>query len=426
MQQYPRVLIISNECISNITSNGRTLRNFLVGWPKENLAQFHIRRSAPDYSVCDNYFFVSDKAALRSFISGERVNGIQSKREDHNSVYANKISKGSKRNAVTMLIREMVWNSMRWAGTEFDGWIERFSPEVVLLQAGDCGFMLRLARRISEKYRIPLVIYNSEAYYLKKRDYFASSKISKLFFPIFHRNFCKEFENTIKHAEKSIYCCDKLKEDYDAYFSLPSEVIYTATEVKPSGEKDDTDSLKISYLGNLGIGRHEGLVEIAEILQRISPHLKLNVYGKIPNQQVQDAFVQCSGIHYCGFVSYEEVLNVIQNSDILVHTESFSDFSKEDLKYAFSTKIADSLASGKCFLVYAPGDMACSEYLRKNQAAYVAGNAEELEAILQTLWKEPKARNVYIDNALQLVQQRHDAEKNARQFEKVLFESIKE
>ena len=55
MMQYPRLLIISNECLSSVSSNGRTLRNLLIGWPKEKLAQFHIRRTAPDHSVCDRF-----------------------------------------------------------------------------------------------------------------------------------------------------------------------------------------------------------------------------------------------------------------------------------------------------------------------------------------------------------------------------------
>ena len=52
---YPRVLIVSNECLSPNTSNGRTLRNFLLGWPRERLAQFYIRPSQPDFTACANY-----------------------------------------------------------------------------------------------------------------------------------------------------------------------------------------------------------------------------------------------------------------------------------------------------------------------------------------------------------------------------------
>lgn len=423
MQQLPRVLVISNECFSIVTSNGRTLRNFFEGWPKSNLAQFHIRNTAPDYTVCNKYYYVSDRAALASFIKKIPVNGQQLKNQMPSHRSEQKAA-GRKRNAISMMFRNMIWNSMRWAGDEFYCWVEEFKPELVLLQAGDCGFMLRLARKISEKFSIPLVIYNSEGYFFKKKNYFDSPGITKVFYPIFHWLFCREFEKTVKIAERSIYCCDKLKADYDKRFALPSDVIYTATEVVPERVETKNNPLRISYLGNLGVGRHSSLAEIGEVLQKISPELKLDIYGKIPNQQVERAFEQCLGIAYHGFISYEEVVDVIHRSDILIHAESFSDFSREDLKYAFSTKIADSLASGRCFLVYAPENMACSEYLKENKAAYVVDRYEDLLPVLEMLCSDSRARSAYLDNALRLVEKRHNGKENAKRFREILCECI--
>lgn len=422
IKDYPRLLVISNECLSMVSSNGRTLRNFLIGWPKENLAQFHIRNTAPDDTVCDNYFYVSDGDALKAFINGKSVNGVKTR--DQNIINQATAPVKRKRNAVTMLIRELIWNSKRWAGAEFEKWLQDFMPEMVLIQAGDCGFMLRLAREIAKRYDIPLIIYNSEGYYFKKKDYFNSGRAAKMLYPVFQRYFCKEFEKTIRLAEKSIYCCDKLKKDYDACFALPSEVVYTATEITSEKKKKENNPLKISYLGNLGVGRHTGLVEIGENLQRISTDLRLDVYGKIQSNQVKEALEQCAGIVYRGFVSYEDVVKIIHNSDILVHTESFSDFAKEDLKYAFSTKIADSLASGRCFLVYAPEGMACSEYLKDNKAAYVVERQADLRPVLEKLCCNPGAREAYIDNAIKLVEAQHNGKKNAELFQRILCESM--
>lgn len=414
---FPRVLVIGNECLSNVSSNGRTMRNFLLGYPKEKLAQFCIRNASPDFEICERYYYVSDSAALNSFLRGKLADGNLPRNvsgTDTSTV------KPKQRNAVTMMIRNFVWNSMRWAGKDFYKWVEDFSPEIILLQAGDCAFMLKLARKLALKYNIPLVIYNSEAYYFKKFDYFRSHGLAQLLYPVFHRNFCREFDKTVKLAKKSVYCCDKLKDDYDACFHLPSEVIYTATQVTPKKYKTPHDNLKISYLGNLGVGRHEGLIEIAEVLQSISPDLKLDVYGKIPSEDIKNAFDSCHGIRYMGFISYEDVVEIMQSSDILVHTENFSDFYKEDLKYAFSTKIADSLASGTCFLLYAPECMACSEYLRKNKAAYVVGNHQELIHTLVELCSDINAREKYIAQAHLITNYNHSAKHNAIRFQELL------
>ena len=157
MKQHPRLLVISNDCISNVSSNGRTLRNFLLGWPMDRLAQFCIHSTEPDYDTCCQYFCVSDQEALRSFFTWKCASGEMVSREKNNI----KAGTTGNRNSVTMLIREVVWRSMLWAGKPFHQWLKSFSPEVILLQAGDCAFMLHIARTLAAKFNIPLVIYNN-------------------------------------------------------------------------------------------------------------------------------------------------------------------------------------------------------------------------------------------------------------------------
>lgn len=424
MTVFPKLLILSNDCLSQSTSNGRTLDNFLLGWPKEKLAQFCVRNSAPDFMVCDQYYYVSDRAALGAFVkgipAGEKLHIGENVEETIQKPVARK-----KRNAITMLIRDMVWNSMRWAGKEFYMWVEEFHPEIILLQAGDCGFMLRLARHLAARYQIPLVIYNSEAYYFKNYDYFRSKGIAKLAYPLFRRLYCREFEKTIRMAAFSVYCCEKLKRDYDSVFGRPSEVIHTATRLCGVQTDKENTPIRISYLGNLGIGRHEGLIAIGEALQKISLDLKLDVYGCIPNEMVEEAFASCAGIRYRGFVNYDEVIKIMTESDILIHTESFDPFYVEDLKYGFSTKVADCLAIGRCFLVYAPEQMACTEYLKTHDAAFVVTQQEQILPVLETLCRKPEARNRYVDLARRLAESNHNPERNACRFREIIYESVR-
>ena len=418
MSGQPRLLIVSNECLSNMTSNGRTLQNFLIGWPKDRIAQFCIRKEFPDNSVCSNYYYVSDRAAMKAFLRRKPATPQEPGKQTMVQNCRNP-GKTKRRNAVTMLLRNVVWNSMCWAGSGFHEWIDRFSPEVILLQAGDCAFMLRLARKLAEKRQIPLIIYNSEGYYFKKYDYFRSSGLAKLAYPLFYRQFCSEFDKTVQMARKSIYSCEKLKIDYDAVFGLPSEVVYTATQMV-AADKQYNEPLCISYLGNLGVGRHESLIAIGNALQSISPELKLDVYGKVPSADVEKAFLNCAGIRLKGIVSYEEVLRVMHESDLLVHAENFAGFYREDLKYAFSTKIADSLASGTCFLLYAPGTMACCEYLRENDAAWVVTEQSELAPVLEKLCKNPQERLRYLSNARRLAEKNHNWELCGGRFRQIL------
>ena len=419
---YPRVLIVANQCLSKQTSNGRTLRNFLTGWPKECLAQFCTQLEKTDYEVCDNYYCVTDSDALNAFIGRKKKKSSFTQEKSDSSPQSS--TKKQKRNSITMMIRDIVWNSNRWKSIQFDNWVSGFNPQVVLLQAGDSRFMLRIARKLANKYRASLVIYNSEGYYFKNFDYFRSKGLPHYLYPLFHILFRCEFTKTIRYAKNSIYICDALKDDYDAEFHLPSESIYTATEVQNREHSSTSESFVVSYLGNLGVGRHKVLIDIADALQKLSPSLFLDVYGKIPNDDVKKAFDNTSGIHYKGFVSYSDVVDVMHKSDLLVHCESFDEFYRKDSKYAFSTKIADSLACGTPFLLYAPKEFAISKYLNENKAAFVVSEKAELISILNQIKNDFSFRTQYINSAISLVKRNHDHNQNALEFQKTILESF--
>lgn len=421
---FPRLLVISNSCLSNSTSNGRTLRNFLIGWDINRIAQFYIQNEEPVFDVCNKFYRVTDGQALRSFFKGVPAGGIVEVPSEKSIEKSKATNKKRGRNPLTMFLREVVWNSRRWEKSSFKAWLDYFSPEVVLLQAGDSPFMLKIAMRICKERKIPLVIYNSEVYYFKNFDYFRSKGLPHLLYPIFRMYYKAVFKKTIKLAKKSIYICDMIKDKYDKEFALPSVTIYTATQAEYAGSQNNGCNFVVSYLGNLGVGRHESLIEIANALQNISSEYKLDVYGKIPSETVKTAFDNCKGINYKGFVSYNEVLEIMKNSNLLVHAESFSDFYRKDLQYAFSTKIADSLATGVGFLLYAPKEMACSKYLKDNDAAFVVCNETELLNTLKNLVENPEKCKKFTQAALNLSEKNHNFSYNSKCFQTVIKKAV--
>lgn len=419
--EFPRVLVVSNNCFSKTNSNGRTLGNFFSGWPKERLAQFYIQNEWPDFEVCENYFRVTDGQAVKALLGKHGGGAVTAASVPAVADLATATpAKKRSRNALTMMARNVVWNLGAWKKSGFDAWVADFAPEAVLLQAGDNSFMFALARKTASRYGVPLFIYNSEGYYFKDFDYFRAKGLAHWCYPLFRWGFCREFRRTQRQTAYNVYLCDGLREAYAKEFDTPAVTLYTASNLTPCEKTEESTGFTVSYLGNMGVGRHEGLVAIANALQRISPDYYLDVYGKIPNDAVQTAFDGCRGIRYKGFLSYEQVTQVMQDSDLLVHTESFSDFYKEDLKFAFSTKIADSLACGRCFLLYAPENVESYRYLRRNELAYTADSPEALTDVLRLLTQDVTARHRYLANAQKAVQERHSMQKNRQMFADII------
>ena len=268
------------------------------------------------------------------------------------------------------------------------------------------------------------LIYNSEDYYFKKFDYFHAKGLAHWCYPLFYRWFCGEFRRAQRRTAHNVYICDGLKDAYAADFDTPSTALYTATELRPFPPKATADGFTVSYLGNFGFSRYESLVEVAEILQSLSPNYYLDVYGKIPNDTVQAAFDGCKGVRYKGFLSYDQVTEVMANSDLLIHVEKDTPFNRETLRFGFSTKIADSLACGRCFLLYAPETVECYRYAEQNELAYTVNSREKLAETLRLLAQDASAREKYLANAQAAVQERHSMTKNREKFATIIKETV--
>ena len=165
------------------------------------------------------------------------------------------------------------------------------------------------------------------------------------------------------------------------------------------------------------------LIEIAATLYEINSDYRLDVYGNIPNDEVKKGFEGCKGIRYKGFISYSEVLEIMKKSDLIVHAEAFDEFSKWDLRYAFTTKIADALSCGTCFFVYAPDGLACTEYLKDNNCACVVTDKTKLKKELQSILYNKALRNEYAGRAHKIAEKNHNSEKNCSRFQEILKES---
>lgn len=413
----PKVLVISNNCFSKTDSNGRTLGGFFNGYPIDKLAQFYINKGINDFSVCNNYFTVSDSEALKSLYKkgryGKIVNCDDNTNKQVNTVVTNK---KSKKNPLTMLLRNFAWNMRKWWGEEFTNWVESFLPNLVLLQSGDSAFMVKLATDIAKKYNLPLVIYNSENYYFKNKNFMKNSGIWSLFYPLFISNYRSQFKKMINYASLSIYNTEDLKCLYDNKFNTSSLSIYTSTDVVKKDNLSVNNTPIVSYLGNLGVGRHKSLIELANALQSINENYKLNVYGKFPSEDIKNEMLACKGINYAGFVSYDKVVDVMAKSDLLVHVENFDSYYVEDLKYAFSTKIADSLACGTPFLIYAPNSLTETKFNLDNESAFCVTDKNLLKVEIEKALFNEDLRQKQVENAIKTTNKYFIKENNVKTF----------
>ena len=229
----------------------------------------------------------------------------------------------------------------------------------------------------------------------------------------------------MKRASMCVYLCDALKKDYDKKFDTPSCTIMKATQLKPAMTKRTfgEGGVKFVYGGNLGqvVGRCEPLVQMGRAVKQCGYHI--DVYTNSTGDHMKD-LIEENGIVLHGALPYEQLQEVIRQSDFVLHLENQSPWHQEDLKYAFTTKIADMLASGVCSIVYGSAKVASIQYFKEHGLGCVIENPKDLYDTILHLINSPQLRESYIKAALNQAEQFHDSKNNAQRMRDLIIKSV--
>lgn len=416
-----RILLICPGPFSKTDNDGQTLEDIFQRWDRECLAQFYIQDIAPDFDYCNNYYRVSDRGVLK-YLLGKSYNPDPCcNRNDVNR--STRIDrKQIRKTPVTMLIRELLWHLSRWEFNGFYDWVKSFAPDLLFFEIGDNSYMMKFVTKLQEKLNIPLLVHNTEGFYFFEEScYKRATSFENWFYPIVHRRVLKSYAEVMRHSAYVLYSCDKLKQDFDAIFDVPSSVIYKSGNcTRRKKNRNFNGSLRISYVGNLGYSRPDAIIEVADVIKTIAPDYSVEVYGGCKTIADKKHLEEHPNIIYKGFVDFATAAQVVSDSDILLHVESA--LAGDDVKYGFSTKIPDSLASGNCFFMYAPDSVAGAAYLKQHVPEAVAFTREELKDKLELLIRDRELRQMVISKELKLAATNHNKVMIAKIFREIIDE----
>lgn len=175
------------------------------------------------------------------------------------------------------------------------------------------------------------------------------------------------------------------------------------------------EKMIISYIGNISFGRWKSLIDISQVINKLNIECKeekyeFNVFSGESSEDLIKKIQNVEGLHFCGSIGEKKIKEVMFDSDILVHTESFEKENIESVKHSVSTKIPDYLASGCLILAYGPDEVESINYLRRNSAALICNSIEELYNSLKTIGDLNVSPILNISK--DLLNKNHDCEKS--------------
>jgi len=208
---------------------------------------------------------------------------------------------------------------------------------------------------------------------------------------------------------------------YLTFLNTVDKALYSENRSEPS-----PGPVKFVFIGGLHSGRWEALRAIGIELMKlnemgISGHLSIFTYPQ-EGRRYQAHLTIPPVCEVMGWVPNNEVPQIMQKADILVHVESFRGQIPELVKFSISTKIPEYMMAGRSILGFGPGDIASIKYIRDSNSGMTVEteNRKDLLEALRSLICSNELRIAYGTNARSLALLNHDSESQRRLFRAAL------
>ena len=353
-----RLLIISNNVMSNTRNNGKTIYSYIDSMDPQNVAQLYFHTDRPSIAGY-RYFRITDKDILKGILysrnRGTPIHAVSAKKEQ-------KATSGAKhRGEALRLFREMLWKG-KWKSKALLAWLDAFSPTAVFFVGGDCLFAYDICKFIADRYNAKTSLYITDDYIMPGKKDHVITKLRK-------RWIKKKMQGCLAYAHSFFTVSGMMRKEYREVFGRDSSVIVNLSEpLKMPVEKKPDNVYTIMYAGSLYYGRDEVLGKLSHAIQKYNcTSLKkalLKVYtNSAPDEEQKSKFVVDGASMYCGSLGKEELKRELNLSDILAFVESFDEEFAEKTKYSLSTKVPEYLSVGKPILAIGPTGIGSMEYL---------------------------------------------------------------
>lgn len=351
-----RLLIISNNVLSETNNNGKTILSYIDCLPKNEVRQLYFSSENPQIEGY-KYFQISDKDVLKGHIRKiNRGRSIQKITRTKNISNSNKV----KRNDFTCLLREFVWFKS-WESDALIKWLDEYDPTAVFFVGGDCLFAYNIYIYIVKRYSPKSSLYLTD-------DYIAPRKKKTFLSEIRRKLILNKLQESLKLSHHFFTISAPMKQAYKVLLNRNSDIIVNMTESLYNDEYIKPEkNITIVYAGSFYYGRDDVLLDVADAVERYNVNnnkkkVFLEVYSKdkISNNKMKNF----SFTHFNEPVNKEELIKIYNAADILLFVESFNDYQIEKTRYSLSTKVPEYLSLKKPIFAVGPSYIGSMDYLQ--------------------------------------------------------------
>lgn len=430
---FPRLLIVGTVPY-NRQSTSRAFDAYFHDWPHEKLAQVFSNGAEPLRGHCGQLFQITDKMMLDRWLHKATTIGriylrenLKDETETDATYNPNQVGInsrlhqfGARHTPLTHLLRKVLWRKKYWNTKQFNQWLDDFNPECVFLSFSNDFFILEIALYIAEKFNIPICSSTGDDYYFDNKF-----SLNPLYY-IYHEWYKSLNRRVFRHRGSAIYIGNKIRDKYNCAFGLDGETVYLVSEIERRPFRPiNPERFTVRYFGNIGFGRNLSLCDVATALARIKPDIKVEVYSGERHADKVRPLINHPNIDFKGSIPYTEVIDKTVDSDILLVVEGLGKSDINLTRYALSTKVADSLASGCNIVGYGSHECGAIEYLEEIGCVTLGHDIDELEASLRAMIYNVEIQLYNYRKATEVFQSNHTREESNARVEHIIRRLVK-
>lgn len=416
-ENYPKVLIVNSQSMLANNATGITLRSLWGFWPKDRFLEIY----EDERECCVDPFFITriklpdNDFLLKKFMCGFVGNRINSSLKKGVS-YAGNVRRLSIKNKIRQAFVSL-WNM---SPTRIDKdtmcAIKKFSPDVIYT-LGSTVTILNLCSKLAQKFNIRVVIHYMDNWteHLQWDD-------NILLLP-YKCALKASLKNVLRHSKVGIVISDSMADRYNRTLGMNHTVLMNSINANNYYTKYKVHQKKkvFVYAGGLHLNRWKALIDIARCIDNEMGILK--IYTNDENRNNYEKMFVGLPVEFCDMVNHDQIIQIYEKADILVHTETADPLMQGFFKYSISTKIPEYLASGRIVLFYGPKNLGLYHYLNDNQVSICVSDRFELKEVIDKICINDIDENM-TTRAYALVERNHDIGQAREKLRKTLISGI--
>lgn len=428
-----RILLLTSTAWNDELHPKNTISNWFDGMENVEIATIYGSPAPPLNNVCHTYFRLSEISMVRSLYSknkaGEIIECQPIVNSAHKEQYCYPAVYGFFRKLASepiRLVRDIIWALGRLDEKKLKDFIDKFSPDIIFTQRKASIKMCRIERIVLKLTNAPMVAFTGDDEYSLKQISFSP------FFWIRRFWLRNRLNKNIPNYKLFFAHSPAQLLEFNKKFGVKVKTLFKCGNFIESKVHTTINSpIVITYAGKLYCNRWRTLALLVNCLKDINAgeqKIILHIYTRDNLSRKQYAALNDGANSFVmGAASSKDIQKIYDNSDILLHVESFDLRNHLAVRYSFSTKIIDCMASGCAVMAIGREDQTGCKYLKESNSAFVADNKEDLLKILGSIVANKKLVTEYAHRIYEVGLKFHQRERVQNQlyceFAKIIEEN---